>query len=573
MGKITVALDVECYKNYFLVVVKAIDGGKTLYVSMYNDKPRHDNRLILETVFKKHTIVTFNGAKYDLPMVSAFLAGKSNIELKRLSDSLIEDSWGALKNIVVRQCDHIDLMGVTPLQASLKTYGCRIHAPKLQDLPIHPAATIKGDQLELLEHYCLNDVDVTIQIFKTLLPQIKLRHTIGNEYCQDMRSLSDAQIAEACIRGKLSDAGMAITKRGGDIKPFKYKTPGFIRFETDVFKRVLASVNDVEFNVKDTGHVRLPDELNKAIEFKGAKYKLGIGGLHSQEKKQAIKRVTQLGEYDVASMYPTIILNQGLYPEHLGDGFISVYKDIYKTRLAAKARGDSVVSDTLKIVLNSSYGKFGSKYSFLYSPELLVQTTITGQLALLMLIEKLPKTVSANTDGVVSVHDSEPECVSWWQEQTGMALEWTPYEAIYSRDVNNYIAIGEKGVKSKGIYEYGSIRKGYSNEICIDAIINHLTGVKSIADTVNECKDVRRFLTMRGVRGGATWRGSMLGKVVRWYRSTSGQPIKYLSNGNKVAGSDNAHPMMDLCGLPDDVDLNWYIERSEKLLNDLGVYK
>ena len=417
----------------------------------------------------------------------------------------------------------------------------------------------------------MNDVDVTIQIFKKLLPQIKLRHTIGNEYGRDMRSLSDAQIAEACIRGKLSEAGVNVIKRDGDIKPFKYKTPDFIQFETDELKRVLSAVNAVEFNVKDTGHVRLPDELNKAIEFKGATYKLGIGGLHSQEKKQAIKRVHQLGEYDVASMYPTIILNQGLYPEHLGEGFIPVYRDIYETRLNAKAQGDKVVSDTLKIVLNSSYGKFGSKYSFLYSPELLVQTTITGQLALLMLIEQLPKTVSANTDGAVSVHNEEPECVRWWQEQTGMVLEWTPYEAIYSRDVNNYIAISEKGVKSKGVYEYGSIRKGYANEICIDAIINHLTGVKSIADTVNECNDIRRFLTMRGVRGGATWRGGMLGKVVRWYRSTGGQPIKYLSNGNKVAGSDNAKPVMGLFDMPDDIDLNWYVERSKKMLTELGV--
>ena len=44
-------------------------------------------------------------------------------------------------------------------------------------------------------------------------------------------------------------------------------------------------------------------------------------------------------------------------------------------------------SDTLKICVNGSFGKLGSKFSFLYAPELLIQTTMTGQLALLMLIE------------------------------------------------------------------------------------------------------------------------------------------------------------------------------------------
>lgn len=61
---------------------------------------------------------------------------------------------------------------------------------------------------------------------------------------------------------------------------------------------------------------------------------------------------------------------------------------------------------TFKIVLNGTFGKLGSKYSFLYSPNLMIQVTITGQLALLMLIEALEaagiSVVSANTDGIVS---------------------------------------------------------------------------------------------------------------------------------------------------------------------------
>ena len=112
---------------------------------------------------------------------------------------------------------------------------------------------------------------------------------------------------------------------------------------------------------------------------------------------------------DVASYYPSIILNQGLCPANIGENFLRVYKKIVDERLKAKKEGDKVVSESLKIVINGSFGKFGSKFSALYAPEMLLQVTLTGQLALLMLIEKLEnadiKVISANTDGVVSVFD------------------------------------------------------------------------------------------------------------------------------------------------------------------------
>ena len=53
-----------------------------------------------------------------------------------------------------------------------------------------------------------------------------------------------------------------------------------------------------------------------------------------------------------------------------------------KAQLAMYQAEDS----SKKIQINGSFGKLGSKYSLLYAPDLLLQTTITGQLALLMLI-------------------------------------------------------------------------------------------------------------------------------------------------------------------------------------------
>jgi hypothetical protein len=48
------------------------------------------------------------------------------------------------------------------------------------------------------------------------------------------------------------------------------------------------------------------------------------------------------------------------------------------------------------------------------------------------------------------------------------------------------------------------------------------------------------------VAGGGVWRGHYLGKVVRWIWAKDGEPITYKKNGNKVATSDGAYPVMDL---------------------------
>ncbi len=115
-----------------------------------------------------------------------------------------------------------------------------------------------------------------------------------------------------------------------------------------------------------------------------------------------------------------------------------------------------------KIFLNGTFGKTGSPYSILFAPEMLIQTTITGQLSLLMLIEwheyyGIP-VVSANTDGIVikcprdKVYISE-HLIKEWEKTTGLEMETVEYRGIYSRDVNSYFAVKSDGeVKRKGEY-------------------------------------------------------------------------------------------------------------------------
>jgi hypothetical protein len=90
-------------------------------------------------------------------VIVAALRGDTNAQIKQLSDDIINAPkvWPVLKKhkIVIPQgFDHIDIMPIPIGQASLKIYGGRLHAPKLQDLPIEPSALITPEQREVLRH-------------------------------------------------------------------------------------------------------------------------------------------------------------------------------------------------------------------------------------------------------------------------------------------------------------------------------------------------------------------------------------------------------------------------------------
>ena len=233
--------------------------------------------------------------------------------------------------------------------------------------------------------------------------------------------------------------------------------------------------------------------------------------------------------------------------------------------------------EVYKLSNNASYGKFGSQYSPLFSPQLLTQVTLTGQLALLLLIERLEaagaKVVSANTDGVTVLHREhiDPQ-INGWQAETGFGLERVDYQAVYSRDVNNYVAIKTDGsVKGKGIFTTPGLMKNPQKPIITRAVMSCLADGVPITDTVTGCEDLTEFLTVRTVRGGAVWRWDEVGKVVRWYRGVTGEPIYYL-NGNLVPSSDNAAVVQDLPDrIPDDLDHQWYINEAKELLEVVGA--
>ena len=602
--------DIESYPNYFCASFAHVDSGKVVY---FEDSPvaRIDVAKLRYMLWNFCTI-GFYSRKYDLPVTAVALEGLPASSMHEASLRLIRDNvqpGDMLREINCSMPDkinHIDLFDVAPLEGSLKLYAARLHSKRLQELPYNPETELTQAQAaDVLAYNITGDLPATIDLYKELCPQIDLRETLGAQYGQDLRSLSDAQIAEAVICSELEKLNGRKPRKPKPLTglQFFYEVPHFVRFQTPAMQAALDAVRASPFTVDEFGVPRPGGPLGGdhgvsrqrgglSVAMGGCLYQLGTGGLHSTEECAAhfADEDTLLIDRDVASYYPRIILNQGLYPRHLGPAFLEVYNALVERRLAAKKAGAKVMADSLKITINGSFGKLGDPYSTIYSPQLMVQVTLSGQLCLLMLIEMAElagiPVISANTDGVVfkcpkSKYEDLLSVVAEWERVTSFETEETQYSMLLSRDVNNYYAVKTDGkIKTKGVYsEVGSalnsvLSKNPEALIVSDAVQAFVLHRTPIEQTIQSCKDVRRFVAVKRCKGGAEKDGVYLGKVVRWYYAKGCPgPIRSVISGNAVGKTEGARPAMDLpATLPPDIDYDWYVNAANQTLYDVGFF-
>jgi DNA polymerase elongation subunit (family B) len=595
--------DIEQYPNYFLIMFKSIDSGKVVYFEITDD-----SEIMIPTlkkVVESFLIIGFNSRNYDIPMLALALAGKSRSELNTATHLIIHQRMRPYEILREFKCkgidpSHIDLIEVAPLSGSLKIYGGRAHTERLQDLPFAPGTVLTPDQIDFVRWYCLNDLKVTEDLYRELERGIDLRSKMSQKYNVDLRSKSDAQIAEAVIGNEIKRmTGQYPSKvEIPAYTSYRYQDPGYLNFKTPLLKWVKEVVLNTNFIVGEGGSVEIPEpwkEIEEIGSKKGLKfaiggttYQLGIGGLHSCEAKQAhfSDERFMLVDRDVVSYYPRIILNQQLTPDHLGQAFLKVFNDLVEQRLQAKRTGNTIVNESMKITINGSFGKFGNRWSILYSPRLVFQVTITGQLSLLYLIEKIELAgigvVSANTDGLVikcprSRKGELDQLIKEWERESKFETEETIYAALMSRSVNDYMAVLDQSFKVKGKGGLGRginrLFKNPTNFICLTALEKFFSQGIPIEKTICESTDIRDFLTVRVVKGGGVHNGVFLGKAVRWYyaKDKPDSEIIYAKTGNLVAKSTGATPLMKLPSeFPPDVDHERYIDETYEMLRDMG---
>lgn len=644
--------DIETYRHFFYLAFKREEDGVRVGYEVSTRRNELDPARIRK-ILRKNQIVTFNGLSFDIPLIYLMLKlleqGVPHTQavsmVKNKADAIINSRvrhWEveSLLDIRIPKIDHIDLIEPQPNAiASLKTLNGRLHGKRMQDLPIAPDAVLTSEEMDVTADYCLHsDLDATENLWRALKEPLQLRVALGKDYGQDFRSKSDSQIGEAIVKKRVEQLTGARPQKV-DTRPgttFKYPIPAFLRFETPVLQEVLDRLRETEFVVNDKGKVDLPAWLAGArIELGSSIYQMGIGGLHSTEAKRAVHadEGNRLKDFDVAAYYPSIILQSNLFPKALGKPFLDVYRKIRDERVEAKRKAKSLQKkvDALKkqraegpsgqlgselarleqeivrekvkdsggkIQINGVFGKLGSRYSILYAPHLLITVTLTGQLALLMLVERAERAgisvVSGNTDGVVfrcpeDKEDALTEIVRQWEAETAFELEETEYLSVYNSSVNSYFAIkADGGHKRKGplanpwnkdksdFDPRAQLMKNPQATICSDAALALIKHGTPIEETIHGCTDIRQFVTVIKADGGATWRGRYLGKTVRYYWSTDGEEIRKAKPNAKgthptVPKSEGAAPCMTLPDeLPWDIDYERYIAETREILMDIG---
>lgn len=659
--------DTECYGNLWLL--KAIDiKTRTVYravaSSVYGKDylSQEDINLIL-SLMSKHTFVGFNSISYDKPMIEYAIAGASTYELKGLSNRLIMqrgepgklEYWNLPRERELN-FDHVDLIGHVKPNISLKKAGARMHLQKLQELPYAHDSILTLDQVQQVDLYCDNDLWVTENLFYECKEAIEMREQYGGQFNIDLRSKSDAQMAEAVFKKLYRDKnGRNPTKLGEDANfAFYYSSPDWMQFYTPELQAFKDEMNSLVFKVQHgefiTPEALLPrkvkinnktEEVGRQIVIKGKTYTIGMGGIHSTESAQYIKAAPgkTIIDIDVTGNYPQAIINSKAWPPAIGEDvfrpfYIEVkanrdkYKPLLETMSPSDPNYNKLKSEVAggKGIGNGTFGKTKQLTSVLFAPQMYVTTTLGNQLTLLMLIERFGladiEVISANTDGI-TVYIDEWQLnhmrliVKEWEVLAGYGVEEVEYKTVAYVHVNSYVAVKKKGgVKGKGMFATPGLQTidPYS-EICSIAAKNVIEKGIPIEETIRSCTDVRKFVMVESVKGGA-WKvhgeepeksplmgeiyarigqpairskkedlmpaynasfapaqREFVGKTLRYYYSNNCPGVMKSSRGTAVGHSEGAKPLMLLPEnnqIPDDLDYNKYIRRAYEWLRDTG---
>mgnify|MGYP003289538140 CR=1 FL=1 len=333
----------------------------------------------------------------------------------------------------------------------------------------------------------------------------------------------------------------------------------------------------------------------------GVPHVYGTGGIHG-----AIPNYFGKGEFlhvDVNSYYPSLMLRYPEYCMSRTGASVKKFEEIRDNRLLFKKQGDSK-ADALKIVLNSTYGAMKDRFNPLFDPRSANNVCIFGQLLLTDLIEHLEghcQLIQSNTDGlIIKINGNRDEVIAIckeWEARTGMGLGYEAVDAIWQKDVNNYIFhfanVPENGKKrntyeSKGAYVKKLNDLDYDLAIVNEAVKDYLTLKIPVENTIYQCNDLRKFQKVVKLSNKYKWVEHEHGQGTTKYdnkayrvfasrNNTDGRLLKCdgVRNPAKFGNTpDNCFIFNgDLTGvpIPTKLDREYYVQLAKKRLADFGV--
>lgn len=485
--------------------------------------------------------------QYNIPTICSSIFNLSKTITTSNEDNI--DAWKHWKyQIWFDTFDILTMLYSNKLRVGLKEIQVTMQYPNVQEFVCDWTKPLPLEDFDSMIDYNINDIESTSELLNRCKKDVDLRIAIEDEYGVRVLSKDGVNIGMKILTQKyLEKTGLT----WWDIKdlrspmsviPLKDVILPFIKYDSPILQRVL---DDMKNQIVSPGRKGYE---NKFV-FNNLRYSVGVGGIHSVNSPEIIipRDDEMLIDIDVASLYPSMLIEYEFYPKHLGKEFLEVYKQIKDERIEAKHNGDKVKNETLKLALNGLSGNLQNEHNFCYSPFAVMQIRINGQLLLLMLAEKLTqigcRIVQANTDGLFvllkkDVYSKVNSICREWEQLTKLTLEEDRFKAMYQYAINDYFAITEDNkVKEKGMFITAvKLGKGLTPKIIPKAIISFFKDGIPVEDTIKNCTDIRDFLMSE--KTGKQWHVEYMNeeqqRTNRFYASTNGGYLwKWKDTGHK----------------------------------------
>lgn len=485
--------------------------------------------------------------QYNIPTICSSIFNLSKTITASSEDNI--DAWKHWKyQIWFDTFDILTMLYSNKLRVGLKEIQVTMQYPNVQEFVCDWTKPLPLEDFDSMIDYNINDIESTSELLNRCKKDVDLRIAIEDEYGVRVLSKDGVNIGMKILTQKyLEKTGLT----WWDIKdlrspmsviPLKDVILPFIKYDSPILQRVL---DDMKNQIVSPGRKGYE---NKFV-FNNLRYSVGVGGIHSVNSPEIIipRDDEMLIDIDVASLYPSMLIEYEFYPKHLGKEFLEVYKQIKDERIEAKHNGDKVKNETLKLALNGLSGNLQNEHNFCYSPFAVMQIRINGQLLLLMLAEKLTqigcRIVQANTDGLFvllkkDIYSKVNSICREWEQLTKLTLEEDRFKAMYQYAINDYFAITEDNkVKEKGMFITAvKLGKGLTPKIIPKAIISFFKDGISVEDTIKNCTDIRDFLMSE--KTGKQWHVEYMNeeqqRTNRFYASTNGGYLwKWKDTGHK----------------------------------------
>lgn len=485
--------------------------------------------------------------QYNIPTICSSIFNLSKTITTSSEDNI--DAWKHWKyQIWFDTFDILTMLYSNKLRVGLKEIQVTMQYPNVQEFVCDWTKPLPLEDFESMIDYNINDIESTSELLNRCKKDVDLRIAIEDEYGVRVLSKDGVNIGMKILTQKYLEKTGLTWQDIKDLRspmsviPLKDVILPFIKYDSPILQRVL---DDMKNQIVSPGRKGYE---NKFV-FNNLRYSVGVGGIHSVNSPEIIipRDDEMLIDIDVASLYPSMLIEYEFYPKHLGKEFLEVYKQIKDERIEAKHNGDKVKNETLKLALNGLSGNLQNEHNFCYSPFAVMQIRINGQLLLLMLAEKLTqigcRIVQANTDGLFvllkkDAYSKVNSICREWEQLTKLTLEEDRFKAMYQYAINDYFAITEDNkVKEKGMFITAvKLGKGLTPKIIPKAIISFFKDGIPVEDTIKNCTDIRDFLMSE--KTGKQWHVEYMNeeqqRTNRFYASTNGGYLwKWKDTGHK----------------------------------------